>query len=72
MRTKSVDSRLVHILEKAVQAQKHLDEAVEEIASLPESEAKQTRHILEPARNQLRSGVSELRSWVETPPRAAE
>lgn len=68
MRTPSVDSRLVGILEKAVQAQKHLREALGEVTSLPEGEARRARELLEPVKNHLDAGVDDFRAWVETPP----
>lgn len=68
MRTKSVDSRLVEMLAKAVDALKHLDEAVSHADKLPEREAQQARSYLREPRNLLRDGIEGLRGWVETPP----
>ena len=68
MRTDSVNSHLVDALEKAVQAQKHLDEAVAEVTSLPVEESNHARRLLEPVANQLAAAISQFRHWVETPP----
>ncbi len=70
MRTKSVDSRLVEMLAKAVDALRHLDEAVSHADKLPEREAQQARGYLREPRNLLRDGIEGLRAWVETPPKS--
>lgn len=68
MRTESVDSILVEILEKATHAEERLREALKKADTLPKPEADETRRLLGPADRELRAGMERLRAWVETPP----
>jgi hypothetical protein len=67
MRTESVNSRLMDILKKLENAKQHLDEAMSELPSLPEAEAREARGLIEPLRNQFVAGMHEYRAWAETP-----
>ncbi len=68
MRTESVNSRLVGILEKVAVAKQHVDEAMSHAEALPEEESAEVRAQLGPAHNHLRAAVGSLKKYVETPP----
>lgn len=65
MRTASVDSRLVDILQKIDNASKHLAEAASEATSLPQAESQRARGLITPARKAVDGLLIDFRGWVD-------
>ncbi len=68
MRTDSVNSKLVYILDKLATAKQHVDECMENAEQLPEEESEVVQAQLGPAQNHLRAAVGSLRKYIEAAP----
>ncbi len=68
MRTDSVNSKLVYILDKLTTAKQHVDEAFENADGLPEAESAEVQAQLGPAQNHLSAAVASLRKYIKAAP----
>ena len=69
MRTDSVNSKLVYILDKLTTAKQHVDECMTNAEQLPEEESEVVQAQLGRAQNHLRAAVGTLRKYIEAAPR---